>query len=241
MLTYTFNYCVKGEIRKKTWLNKITCYNNKLAPKFRNFCSNILQTSAFVVERHKSEHFSAASKLIFNKTCEVSLNTILFFEKMNKIEGKKSVLYKTVFSTNSLLAAHDQLKSKFNTVTLDQKHETPKSLNLNAIEPIFEGSSKWKSITKLEYDFIKKSNNNITVVKNKSGYFKKDWVIPSVFSRFSFGYRPSRSLHAALNPIKNWPTSLSWFIKFDVAKVFDTVNKNRLKNIFLMYCPEHCI
>ena len=37
MSTYTFNYYIRGEIRKKTWLNKSTCYNNKLAPKFFNF------------------------------------------------------------------------------------------------------------------------------------------------------------------------------------------------------------
>lgn len=44
-----------------------------------------------------------------------------------------------------------------------------------------------------------------------------------------------------MNLIKNWPTNLSWFIKFDVVKAFDTVNRNRLKNIFLKYCPEHRI
>jgi hypothetical protein len=49
MSTYTFNYYVRGEIRKKTWLNKSTCYNNKLAPKFRNFYSSIPQTSALVL------------------------------------------------------------------------------------------------------------------------------------------------------------------------------------------------
>jgi hypothetical protein len=83
--------------------------------------------------------------------------------------------------------------------------------------------------------------NNTTVVKNKSGYFKKDWLKSPVFSRFSFGFRPSRSAHGALHLIKSWPTNLSWFIKFDVVKDFDTVNRNRLKNIFLKHCPDHRI
>jgi retron-type reverse transcriptase len=30
---------------------------------------------------------------------------------------------------------------------------------LNALEPVFEGKFKWKSINKSEYDFIKKNNN----------------------------------------------------------------------------------
>ena len=35
--------------------------------------------------------------------------------------------------------------------------------------------------------------------------------------------------------------NLSWFIKFDIVKAFDAVNHNRLKNIFLKYCPDNCI
>lgn len=112
---------------------------------------------------------------------------------------------------------------------------------LNAIEPTFEGKFKWKSINSSEYDFIKKNNNKVTVVVNKSGYFKKDWIIPPVFSRFSYGFRPFRSAHGALHVIKSWPINLSWFIKFDIVKAFDTVNRNRLKNIFLKYCHDHRI
>jgi hypothetical protein len=66
MSTYTFNYYVKGEIRKKTWLNESTCYNNKLAPKFRNFCSSTPQISALVpVKFNTSEHSNLVSSLIF--------------------------------------------------------------------------------------------------------------------------------------------------------------------------------
>lgn len=45
---------------------------------------------------------------------------------------------------------------------------------LNALEPVFEGKFSWKSISRLEYDFIKKNNNDRYVVSNNSGYFKKD-------------------------------------------------------------------
>jgi len=236
MSTYTFNYYVIGEIRKKTRLNKSTSYNNKLAPKFRNFCSSIPQTSALVlVKTNESEHSSLASNLILNKTCEVSLDTILFIERMNKIEDNRSILYKMAFSTDSLLVAYDQIKSKPGNLTPGQGKETLKGINLkwfkttsskllkglfiypkmrrvwipkklgsndtrpltltfprikiieksilNAIEPVFEGKFKWKSINKSEYDFIKNNNSNIVVVKNKSGYFKKDWVNPPIFSR----------------------------------------------------------
>ena len=112
---------------------------------------------------------------------------------------------------------------------------------LNAIEPEFEGKFKWKNINKSEHDFIKKNDKNATVVNNKTGYFKKDWINSPVFSRFSFGFRPFRSAHGALQLIQNWPINLGWFVKFDVVKAFGTVHFNRLKNIFLKYCPDQRI
>jgi hypothetical protein len=45
---------------------------------------------------------------------------------------------------------------------------------LNVLEPLFEGKFNWKGISKLEYDFMKKNNNDRYIVSNKSGYFKKD-------------------------------------------------------------------
>jgi hypothetical protein len=244
--TYTFNIIlsswiiVDGEIRKKTLLNKGTRLNNKLAPKFRKFSTNIPQTSAFVpVQINKSEHYSVTSGLVFDKTCQVSLDTILFIEKMNKIEDIRSFLYKTAFSTDSLLIAYDQIKSKPGNLTPGDGEETLKGINLkwfkstsnkllkgsfaypkmrrvlipkkagsadtrpltltsprikiiersilNTLEPVFEGKFNWKSINKSEYDFMKKNNTDTSIISNKSGYFKKDWLKPPIFSRFSFG------------------------------------------------------
>jgi len=302
MSTYTFNYYypmgdnVDGEIRKKTLLIRGTRLNNILAPKFRNLSTNIQQAGALVpVKTDKSEHSSFTSNITFNKTCEVSLDTILFIERMNKIEDNRSILYKSAFSTESLLVAYDQIKSKPGNLTPGQGKETLQRISLkwfrttsskllkglfvypkmrrvsipkkpgstdsrpltltsprikiiersilNTLEPKFEGKFKWKKINKSEYDSIQKYNNtnNTLAVSNKSGYFKKDWLKFPVFSRFSFGFRPSRSAHGALHLIKSWPTNLSWFIKFDIVKAFDTVNRNRLKNIFLKYCPDHRI
>jgi len=110
--TYTFNYCsnVTGEMRKKTLLTKGTRLNNILAPKIRNFSTSIPQTGALVpVKTNKSEHSSlTGNSLVCDKSCSVSLDTILFIERMNKIEDNRLTLYKIAFSTDSLLAACDQ-------------------------------------------------------------------------------------------------------------------------------------
>ena len=83
-----------------------------------------------LVKTNKNKHSSLANNLTFNITCEVLLDTILFIEKMNKIKYTKSVLYKMVFSADSLLIAYDPIKFKFGNLTSWQGKETLKSINL---------------------------------------------------------------------------------------------------------------
>jgi hypothetical protein len=97
MSTYTFNYCyptgsnVDGELQKKTLWIKGTRLNNMLAPKIRNFYTNIPQTGALVpVKTNKSEHSNVTSSLVFDKTFTASLDTMLFIERMNKIKDNRS-------------------------------------------------------------------------------------------------------------------------------------------------------
>lgn len=65
-----------------------------------------------------------------DKACQVSLDTVLFIEKMNKIEDNRSFLYKTAFSTDSLLVAYDQIKSKPGNLTPGDGEKTLKGINL---------------------------------------------------------------------------------------------------------------
>lgn len=87
-----------------------------------------------LVKTNKNEHFSLASNLPFNKTFEVSLNSILFIERMNKIEDIRSVLYKMAFSTNSPLVAYDPTESKPSNLTLGQGKDTLKNINFKVVQ-----------------------------------------------------------------------------------------------------------
>jgi len=50
------------------------------------------------------------------------------------------------------------------------------------------------------------------------------------FSPYSHGFRPGKSCHSALEQIKtNW-TAIPWYIKFDIIKCFDEINRNILIN-----------
>jgi retron-type reverse transcriptase len=111
---------------------------------------------------------------------------------------------------------------------------------LNAIEPFFEGSWSWIKISKEEYGKLKTDstipNNNLKT--NKSGQFKKYWINITKFQSSSYGFRPGRSIHGALQAITHWKKDTAWILDYDIWKGFDNVNKRRLHNIFLSHLNE---
>lgn len=50
------------------------------------------------------------------------------------------------------------------------------------------------------------------------------------FSPYSHGFRPGKSFHTALEQIKTKWTAIPWYIKFDIVKYFDNINRNILIN-----------
>jgi hypothetical protein len=101
--------------------------NNELAPKCCGFSTIVPQTSALaLVKTNKSED----DNLAFNKTCEVSLDTVLFTKRMNIIKYNRSNLYKIAFSTDSLLVAYDQIKSRLGNLTPREGKNPLNNINL---------------------------------------------------------------------------------------------------------------
>jgi len=78
----------------------------------------------------------------------------------------------------------------------------------------FEGSWSWVQISKEEYEKLKANrtipNNDIKI--NKKGQFKKHWSYATKFHSSSYGFRPGRSTHGALQAIKNWKKTLFGFL-----------------------------
>lgn len=108
---------------------------------------------------------------------------------------------------------------------------------LNALEPQFEGYFSWETINKKKYlsETFKdtyNSNYKTTITNNESFYFKKKVLCPTVFYAHNYGSRPKKSAHQALKNIKHWRTNTTFLIDYDVSKVFDNVNRKRLKNLF---------
>jgi retron-type reverse transcriptase len=111
---------------------------------------------------------------------------------------------------------------------------------LNGIEPFFEGSWSWVQISKEEYEKLKANRTipNNDIKTNKKGQFKKHWTHITKFHSSSYGFRPGRSTHGALQAIKYWKKNTVWILDYDVRKAFDNVNRRRLRNIFLSHLNE---
>jgi hypothetical protein len=52
----------------------------------------------------------------------------------------------------------------------------------------------------------------------------------SCFSPYLHGFRPGKSCHSALEQIKTKWTAIPWYIKFDIIKCFDEINRKILIN-----------
>ena len=106
---------------------------------------------------------------------------------------------------------------------------------LNAIEPHFEGIWNWEEISKQRWESIYTDPHfpKNDVKRNSKGYYKKSWVLPIVFRPCSHGFRPGRGAHGALKSIREWRTNTVWMLDYDIKKAFDSVNRRRLRNLFL--------
>lgn len=59
------------------------------------------------------------------------------------------------------------------------------------------------------------------------------------FSEFSYGFRPGRSAHQAIEQTQRYiAEGCSWIVEMDLAKFFDTVNHDRLISVLERHCRD---
>ena len=59
------------------------------------------------------------------------------------------------------------------------------------------------------------------------------------FSEFSYGFRPGRSAHQAIEQTQRYiAEGCSWIVEMDLAKFFDTVNHDRLISVLERNCRD---
>jgi group II intron reverse transcriptase/maturase len=140
--------------------------------------------------------------------------------------------------------AYYHIKNKPGNATPATTPETLDAINYDWFEKIAKEISEGKynfqncrriHITKAD----KKQNRPITIGNPRDKIIQKAMQIileeiferkESYFSPYSHGFRPGKSCHTALEQIKTKWTAIPWYIKFDIIKCFDEINRNILIN-----------
>ena len=107
---------------------------------------------------------------------------------------------------------------------------------LRIMQPIYEGVSYWEQV---DFDTFKEFHEpnrlshgvNFKQIRLEKGfkiYEVRRWILNPIFHENSYGFRPNRSPHSALEIIKKKWAPVVWFWSADLVSAFDKVNQNRL-------------
>jgi retron-type reverse transcriptase len=107
---------------------------------------------------------------------------------------------------------------------------------LQVLSPLWEGSSSWSEVdketwTKHKQEYSKHYPKSLGRMRRMGRFYVRRWDIKPVWLNSSFGFRPARSVHSALEEVKLYWKNIKWFIKFDIRKAFDRTDHHILTNM----------
>lgn len=159
--------------------------------------------------------------------------------------GQYINLTKNFLSNSKFLKfAYYHIKTKPGNATLATTLETLDVINSDWFEKtakdISEGKYFFQNCRRINIPKAnKKQYRLITIGNSRDKIVQKAMQIileeiferkESYFSSYSYGFRPGKSYHSALEQIKTKWTAIPWYIKFDIIKCFDEINRNILIN-----------
>lgn len=172
------------------------------------------------------------------------LNSILIALKdLQSNNGQYINLTKNFLSDPEFLKfAYYHIKNKLRSFTLGTAFVTFGSMDTEWFERIAKDIAENKYIFKdcrrvYILKIKKKKKRFIIIVNFRDKIVQKALQIiceeiferkENYFSPHSHGFRPGKSCHTALEQIKTKWTAIPWYIKFDIVKCFDEINKNIL-------------
>ena len=164
------------------------------------------------------------------------------FKKLNKYKGKYNNLIEILADINLLQRAYQQIKFNPEVIVKSSGLETLGSLNENWFaeisERLLDGSYQCKPARKIRIPKLNKTSFRPITISNFLDNIVQqamktvlERIFEPNFLKTSHGYRPSRGCHSALEQIRlNW-VGISWFLKFDVEKCFDSLDQHKLVRI----------
>lgn len=187
---------------------------------------------------------TSQSNLLSDKTSY--LNSILTALKdLQPKNGQYINLTKKFLSDSEFLKfAYHHIKNKQGNLTIATTTETLDGIDEEWFEriakDIAEGKFTFRDCRRVYIPKAnKKKNRSITVANPRDKIVQKAMQIvceeiferkENYFSPYSHGFRPGKSCHTALEQIKTKWTAIPWYIKFDIVKYFDNINRNILIN-----------
>lgn len=187
---------------------------------------------------------------IFVDNCVYRLENIKVLKNDHKY---RNITKNFLTDPNFLILAYLQIKSKpgstasfIDKVTLDGVDE---KWFINAAKKIKDNTYAFKPAKLIEIPkFNSKILRPLTIGTSRDKIIQKAISIlftqiyeftENIFLNTSHGFRPGFSLHTALKEIKTKWTGLIWYIKSDVEKAFDSIQRNVLINLLNKKVCDH--
>jgi group II intron reverse transcriptase/maturase len=150
-------------------------------------------------------------------------------------------IYRQLYNPEMYLRAYGRIYPNKGTLTPGTTNETADGMSLAKIEKLTDDIRQeryqWTPVRRI---YIPKANGKTRPLGIPTWRDKLlQEVIRSIleayyepqFSNFSFGFRPDRGCHTALNEIATYWKGTNWFIEGDITKYFDTLDHEILLTI----------
>lgn len=143
-------------------------------------------------------------------------------------------------NTHFLKFAYYHTKNKLGNATLETLDAISHDWFEKTAKDISEGTYIFQNVRRIRIPKADKKKNRYVIIRNsRDKIVQKAMQIileeiferkESYFSPYSHGFRPGKSCHTALKQIKTKWATIPWYIKFDIVKCFDEINRNILIN-----------
>ena len=189
-------------------------------------------------------------KITLSKNC-LSITTYTKIETPAKNFNEKkifSVSYAKIISVDNL---KNGLAKITNNVPLGLDGVTKASCSEKKIEALHKSLKSHRfsptPVRKLSISKLDDRNHPLGVVSQLDKIVQAailiqlEPILETVFLDCSYGYRPNKNFHHALKVIKTKWQHITWIIKIDIQKYFDTTNQNLLVKMLSLYLDQATI
>lgn len=206
--------------------------NNKFFNIYQLIVNEANLVTAWLEINNKFKILTRNGLNINNKHNTIANLPFNWFKKTSKLLIKKIYKYKLVRTMTI------QKKKKGNYWKLFIANSYDKIIQKafhRILNVIFEGYSEWEKTKKETFKtFYFRVTNYTKILKKKSEYWLQKYKIKTIFLVKSYGFRLRKSVHVAIQMIKNtW--SPNWLASFDISNELKNLNKN----IFITKLKEY--